>query len=162
MHTDHKELAEGDVWEDAVGLVLAAGDARLLPEVRELLEERPAGSEVQHILPGQRVVQEWVVHVGEEPGATDRHSRVNPSGTGGAVLSSRGQHQQPHADPRDEVSIYLTDCVNGVGLELRMRASVGVCSPVTSRLDVLPPRGNQSFQAAETKESMIKAESENR
>lgn len=57
--------------EDVVRLVLAAGDARLLPEVRELMEQRPAGSQVQHILPGQRIVQERVVHVGEEPGVAD-------------------------------------------------------------------------------------------
>lgn len=74
-HTDHKKLAEGDVREDVVRLVLAAGDARLLPEVRELLEQRPAGSQVQHILPGQRIVQERVVHVGEEPGAADTVSQ---------------------------------------------------------------------------------------
>lgn len=71
VRTDHKELAEGDVREDVVRLVLATGDARLLPEVWELLEQRPAGSQVQHVLPGQRIVQEWVVHVREEPGATD-------------------------------------------------------------------------------------------
>lgn len=31
--TDHEELAEGDVGEDVVGLVLATGEAGLLPEV---------------------------------------------------------------------------------------------------------------------------------
>lgn len=71
VQTHHKELAEGDVREDVVRLVLATGDARLLPEVCELVEQRPAGSQVQHVLPGQRVIQEGVVHVGEEPGATD-------------------------------------------------------------------------------------------
>lgn len=95
-HTDHKKLAEGDVREDVVRLVLAAGDARLLPEVRELLEQRPAGSQVQHVLPGQRVVQERVVHVGEEPGAADTASqpelRFNVKRKRGHLLSSRGQH----------------------------------------------------------------------
>lgn len=57
--------------EDVVGLVLAAGEAGLLPEGRELLKKLPAGSQVQHILSGQRVIQERVVHVGEEPGRTD-------------------------------------------------------------------------------------------
>lgn len=70
-HTDHEKLAEGDVGEDVVRLVLAAGDARLLPEVRELLKQRPAGPQVQNVLPGQGIVQERVVHVGEEPGAKD-------------------------------------------------------------------------------------------
>lgn len=90
-HTDHKKLAEGDVREDVVRLVLAAGDARLLPEVRELLEQWPAGSQVQHILPGQGVVQEGVVHVGEEPGAADA-GRLNVRWKRGHSLSSRGQH----------------------------------------------------------------------
>lgn len=36
-----------------------------------------------------------------------------------------------------------------------------VFSPVTSRLDIFPPSRNQSFQAAETKESVIKAQLEN-
>lgn len=71
IHTDHEELAEGDVGEDVVGLILATGEAGLLPEVRELLEQRPTGSQIQHILSGQRVIQERVIHVGEEPGATD-------------------------------------------------------------------------------------------
>lgn len=44
--TDHEELAERDVREDVVGLVFAAGDSRLLPEARELLEQRAAGSQV--------------------------------------------------------------------------------------------------------------------
>lgn len=35
--THHEELAEGDVWEDVVGLVLPADLLRLLPKVRELL-----------------------------------------------------------------------------------------------------------------------------
>lgn len=33
FQTDHKELAEGDVGENVVGLVLATGVAGLLPEV---------------------------------------------------------------------------------------------------------------------------------
>lgn len=64
----HEELAEGDVWEDVVSFVLAAGQARLLPEVGELLQQRSTGSQVQHILSGQGIVQERVVQVGEEPG----------------------------------------------------------------------------------------------
>lgn len=44
--SDHKELAEGDVREDVVRLVLATGLAGLLPEVRQLLEQRPTGSKV--------------------------------------------------------------------------------------------------------------------
>lgn len=31
--TDHEELAEGDMGEDVVSLVLAAGEARLLPKM---------------------------------------------------------------------------------------------------------------------------------
>lgn len=38
MCSDHKELAEGYVREDVVGLVLATGEATLLPEVGELVE----------------------------------------------------------------------------------------------------------------------------
>lgn len=60
--------------EDVVRLVLATGDAGLLPEVRELLEQRAAGPQIQHVLSGQRVVQERVVHVGEEPGAAHRET----------------------------------------------------------------------------------------
>lgn len=71
FHTDHEELAQCDVGEDVVSLILATGDAGLLPEVGELLEERPAGSQIQHVFSGQRVVQEGVIHMGEEPGATD-------------------------------------------------------------------------------------------
>lgn len=71
MDTDHEELAEGDVRKDVVGLILATGEARLLPEERELLEQRPTGSQVQHILSGQRVIQERVIHMGEEPAGAD-------------------------------------------------------------------------------------------
>lgn len=44
--TDHEELAEGDVGENVVCLILAAGEAGLLPEVREVLQQRPAGSQI--------------------------------------------------------------------------------------------------------------------
>lgn len=71
IQTDHEELAEGDVGEDVVCLILATGDTGLLPEVRQLLKQRPTGSQIQHIFSGQRVIQEWVVHVGEQPGVTD-------------------------------------------------------------------------------------------
>jgi len=50
--SDHEELAEGYVREDVVGFVLATCDATLLPEVGKLVEERTAGFQVQHILPG--------------------------------------------------------------------------------------------------------------
>lgn len=46
IHTDHEELAEGDVGEDVVCLILAAGEAGLLPEVQEVLEQRPTGSQI--------------------------------------------------------------------------------------------------------------------
>lgn len=55
------------MWEDVVGLVLAAVDPALLPEVGELVLQRPAGPQIQDVLPGQRVVQERVLHVGEQP-----------------------------------------------------------------------------------------------
>lgn len=48
-------------------LVLPTDLLRLLPEVGELLGQGARGAQVQHILPGQRVVQERVTHVGEEP-----------------------------------------------------------------------------------------------
>lgn len=112
--------------EDVVRLVLPTGDARLLPEVRELLEQRPAGSQVQHILPGQGIVQEWVVHVGEEPGATDRVIRPNINWARGNKLASRGQHRQQRANARGRASIDLKD-----GFEENSRfelgMSVGVC-----------------------------------
>ena len=66
--THHEELTEGDVRKDVVGLVLATGHPALLPEVRELVLQRSAGSQVEDVLPGQRVVQEWIVNVGEQPG----------------------------------------------------------------------------------------------
>lgn len=46
IHTHHEELAEGDVGEDVVCLILATGEAGLLPEVREVLEQRPTGSQI--------------------------------------------------------------------------------------------------------------------
>lgn len=61
--TNHEELTEGDVRKDVVSLVLATGKARLLPEVVELLEQRPTGSQVEHILSWQSVIQERVVQV---------------------------------------------------------------------------------------------------
>lgn len=64
----HEELAERDVRKNVVGLVLAAGGPALLPEVGELMKQGPAGPQVQHILPGQRVIQEWVIHMRKEPG----------------------------------------------------------------------------------------------
>lgn len=53
--------------ENVVGLVFATGDAALLPEMRELVLQRPAGSQVQHKFPGKGVVQEGVIHVGKQP-----------------------------------------------------------------------------------------------
>lgn len=44
--TDHEELAEGDVGEDVVCFILATGKAGLLPEVRQLLEQRSTGSQI--------------------------------------------------------------------------------------------------------------------
>lgn len=64
----HEELAQGDVRENVVGFVFATGDPTLLPEVRELVLQRSAGAQVEDKLPGQRVVQEGVVHMGEQPG----------------------------------------------------------------------------------------------
>ena len=60
------------MWEDVVSLVLAAGEAGLLPEVGELVQEGPARPQVQHVLPGKGVVQEGVVHMGEQPGDRGR------------------------------------------------------------------------------------------
>lgn len=65
--THHEELAEGDVREDVVGLVLAAGDAGLLPEVMELILQGSARAQVQDVLSGQWVIQEGVIHMGEQP-----------------------------------------------------------------------------------------------
>lgn len=48
----HEELTESDVGENIVGLVFATGDPALLPEVGELVLERPAGSQVENKLPG--------------------------------------------------------------------------------------------------------------
>lgn len=69
----HEELAEGDVWEDVVSLVLATDLLGLLPELGELLGQGPRGPQVQDVLPGQGVVQERVTHMGEEPG---RHKEM--------------------------------------------------------------------------------------
>lgn len=91
MHTDHEELAEGDVGEDIVGLVRATGEAGLLPELHELLEQRPSGSQVQHILSGEMVVQEGVIHVGEEPG--DGHSGSECRGRGGGNTTAYVQQR---------------------------------------------------------------------
>ena len=44
--SDHEELAEGDMGEDVVCLILATGEAGLLPEEGELLQQRPAGSQI--------------------------------------------------------------------------------------------------------------------
>lgn len=65
--THHEELAQGDVGENVMGFVFATGDPTLLPEVGELVLQRPAGSQVENKLPGQMVVQERVIHVGEQP-----------------------------------------------------------------------------------------------
>lgn len=65
--------------ENVVGLVFAAGDPTLLPEVGELVLQRPAGPQVEHKLSGEGVVQEGVVHVGEKPARQKKR------------LSSRGQ-----------------------------------------------------------------------
>lgn len=44
--TNHEELAESDVGEDVVCLILATRETGLLPEVRELLQQRSTGSQV--------------------------------------------------------------------------------------------------------------------
>lgn len=75
--TYHEELAEGDVGENVVCLILPTGEPGLLPEVRELLEQRSTGSHIKHILSGQRVIQERVIHVGEKPGEVDRSARTD-------------------------------------------------------------------------------------
>lgn len=56
------------MWEDVVSFVLATDLLRLLPELGEFLRQGPGGAQVQHVLPGQGVIQERVTHVGEEPG----------------------------------------------------------------------------------------------
>lgn len=60
--------------KDVVRLVLAAGHARLLPELGELVRERAAGPQIQNILPGEGVVQEGVIDVREEPAMTHTHT----------------------------------------------------------------------------------------
>lgn len=64
----HKELAKGDMWEDVVSFVLPTDLLRLLPELRQLLRQGAGGAQVQDVLPGQRVIEEWVTHMGEQPG----------------------------------------------------------------------------------------------
>lgn len=64
----HKELAKGDMWEDVVSFVLPTDLLRLLPELRQLLRQGAGGAQVQDVLPGQRVVEERVTHVREQPG----------------------------------------------------------------------------------------------
>lgn len=59
--TYHEELAERDVREDVVRLVLPAQLLGLLPVVREFLGEGAHRSQVQDIFPRQRVVQEGIV-----------------------------------------------------------------------------------------------------
>lgn len=66
--------------EDVVGLVLPAGEAGLLPEVCELLEQRSAGPQVQHILSGQRVIQERVVQMGEQPENSQKQGEDRKNG----------------------------------------------------------------------------------
>ena len=75
--TDHEELAEGDVREDVVSLVLAAHGPTLLPKVRELVEQRPTRPQVQHILPRQGGIQKWVVQMGEQPGEGEGEKELN-------------------------------------------------------------------------------------
>lgn len=67
LSTHHEELAESDVGENVVGFVFATSDPALLPEVGELVLKWPTGSQVEDELPGQRVVQERVVHMGKQP-----------------------------------------------------------------------------------------------
>lgn len=64
----HKELAKGDMWEDVVSFVLPTDLLRLLPELRQLLRQGAGGAQVQDVLPGQRVIEERVTHMGEQPG----------------------------------------------------------------------------------------------
>ena len=88
----HKELAEGDVGEDVVCFVLPADLLRLLPEVRELLCQGACGAEVEHVLPGQGVIQEGVTHMGEQP-AREKDKRA-----GQAFLETDGKEGRPQRD----------------------------------------------------------------
>lgn len=60
--------------ENVVGPVFATADAALLPEMAELVLQRPAGPQVQHKFPGKGVVQGGVVHMGKQPGTQTRLS----------------------------------------------------------------------------------------
>ena len=135
--------------EDVVGLVLATGEAGLLPEGRELLKKLPAGSQVQHILPGQRVIQERVIDVGEEPGTTDEKGRGAVWERSGGrererererqLTSCRGQHwYKLHGDTsmqREESGLCVI-CLSLVGIITRLaliNVRVKVCVALTSR-----------------------------
>lgn len=63
----HKELAKGDMWENVVSFVLPTDLLRLLPELRQLLSQGAGGAQVEDVLPGQGVIQEWVTHMGKQP-----------------------------------------------------------------------------------------------
>lgn len=82
------------------GVVPATGAAALLPEMGQLVLQRPAGSQVQPKLPGKGFTRKGftrkgssrkgssrkgVLHVGEQPGGQGRFS------TAGAAPSSRGR-----------------------------------------------------------------------
>ncbi len=60
--------------ENVVGFVFATRDSTLLPEVGELVLQRAARSQVEDELPGQRVVQERVIHMGKQPEERQRQT----------------------------------------------------------------------------------------
>ena len=63
----HKELTKGDMWENVVSFVLPTDLLWLLPELGQLLSQGAGGAQVEDVLPGQGVIEEWVTHMGEQP-----------------------------------------------------------------------------------------------
>lgn len=63
----HEELAKGNMWENVMSFVLPTDLLWLLPELGQLLSQGAGGAQVEDVLPGQGVVEEWVTHVGEQP-----------------------------------------------------------------------------------------------
>lgn len=49
------------------------------------MEQGAAGAQVQHILPGERVVQKWVVHMREQPWARIRVGEEKERGRRGGM-----------------------------------------------------------------------------
>lgn len=113
------------MWENVVSFVLPTDLLRLLPELGELLSQGAGGAQVEDVLPGQGVIEEWVTHMGEQP---EGEKEVLDGHTKACLFYIFFQQNQPALSSLP----FLLPLWKKSALRVRRRAALSLLQPITA------------------------------